>query len=214
MSDSPQLDPSLTVCPNCGAEVDPDYLIPAGSIHVCPHCRDAFQQRIQEGVPALESSEWVAIREAHISHESSLRSLGLLLYLGAFFMLFSVFSMSITLRDFPEGRAIFGTMITIYSILAILSIIVGRGYRKLRAWVKVPGAILSGIGLLGFPIFTIINGYILYLLFSSKGSMVLSAEYKEIIAATPGVKCRTSPAAWAVLAIAILCIVAIIVAAL
>ena len=45
----------------------------------------------------------------------------------------------------------------------------------------------------------IIPAYILYLLLSSKGAMVFSTEYKEIIARTPHVKYRTSCIVWGAL---------------
>jgi hypothetical protein len=64
--------------------------------------------------------------------------------------------------------------------------------RRLKPWARIGSGILSGIGLLGFPIGTIINGYILYLLFSKKGSMVFSDEYKRVIQQTPHIKYRTS----------------------
>jgi hypothetical protein len=65
---------------------------------------------------------------------------------------------------------------------------------------------MSAIGLIGFPIGTIINGYILYLLVSKKGSTIFSPEYKEIIALTPGVKYKTSVVVWVVLGIFLLII--------
>ena len=52
--------------------------------------------------------------------------------------------------------------------------------------------ILAGIGLIGFPIGTLISAYILYLLGSQKGVQVFSDEYAEVIAATPHIKYRSS----------------------
>jgi hypothetical protein len=54
--------------------------------------------------------------------------------------------------------------------------------------------VLSGIGLLGFPIGTLINGYILYLFLSKKGRTVFAPEYQEVIEATPHVS--TAPRSW------------------
>jgi hypothetical protein len=56
----------------------------------------------------------------------------------------------------------------------------------------VPIGIIASIGLFFFPWGTVINGYILWLLFSSKGRFVMSPEYQEVIAATPHMKHRTS----------------------
>ena len=69
---------------------------------------------------------------------------------------------------------------------------VGKGLRALNPNVKIPVGILSGIGLLGFPIGTIINGYILYLVLSEKGKMVFSPGYQDIIQQTPHIKYKTS----------------------
>jgi hypothetical protein len=52
--------------------------------------------------------------------------------------------------------------------------------------------VLSEVGLLGFPIGTLINGYILYLLLSKKGRKVFSDEYRQIVSLTPHIKYRTS----------------------
>ena len=73
---------------------------------------------------------------------------------------------------------------------------------------RVPVAILSGIGLLNFPIGTLINAYILYLVFSAKGQYVLSRPYAEIIRQTPHVRYRSSA-----LLIVLLIIIGLIVAA-
>jgi hypothetical protein len=48
-----------------------------------------------------------------------------------------------------------------YLVLGLAAILVGSGLRQLRRWTVIPVGLLSGIGLLGFPIGTLINGYIL-----------------------------------------------------
>jgi hypothetical protein len=77
----------------------------------------------------------------------------------------------------------------------------GWGVRSFRRWGRVVGCVLSGIGLLGFPIGTLINAYILYLFLSKKGRTVFSPEYQDVIAATPHVKYRTSIIVWILLAL-------------
>jgi hypothetical protein len=61
--------------------------------------------------------------------------------------------------------------------------------------------VLSGLGLLGFPIGTAINAYILYLFLSKKGRTIFAPEYQAVIAATPEVKYRTSILVWIFLAL-------------
>jgi len=49
-------------------------------------------------------------------------------------------------------------------VLGVGQLLAGWGVRALRSWGRTVGCVLSAIGLLGFPIGTLINGYILYLL--------------------------------------------------
>ena len=62
------------------------------------------------------------------------------------------------------------------------------------------------LGLLSFPVGTIINGYILYLLFSKKGERVFSADYQAIVDATPHIKYKTSIIVWIFLVLLLLMI--------
>jgi hypothetical protein len=76
----------------------------------------------------------------------------------------------------------------------------------LRKWARIPTGILSGLGLLGFPLGTLINGYILYLIFSQKGKTVFSEEYQAVIEQTPHIKYRTSILVWILLGLVLLVI--------
>jgi len=91
---------------------------------------------------------------------------------------------------------------------------VGTGLRRLKKWTRIPTGILSGIGLFGFPLGTIINGYILFLIFSQKGKVVFSDEYRAVIEQTPHIKYRTSIVVWIVLGLVLLLIAAGIIAAI
>ena len=72
--------------------------------------------------------------------------------------------------------------------------------------------ILSALGLLAFPIGTIINLIILIILGSKKNRVVFSQDYQAIIAATPHVKYKTSKIVWIALGIFVLIVLAIAVA--
>ncbi|MGJ8652734.1 MAG: hypothetical protein ACSHX8_05635 [Opitutaceae bacterium] len=189
-------------CPTCTSPVQSDLLIPAGTTQVCVNCRDEYMQRMKEGISTSQTGEWVAIREAHIKHEASLRSVGILYYIGAFFMLvggvvglFTTVASSSGAGDVPFMVG----FLAFYIVLGVISILVGRGFRNLKRWVRIPGTILAALGLLSIPIGTLINGYILYLMFSAKGKMVFSPEYQEIRDATPEVKYKTSVISWIIL---------------
>jgi len=146
-----------------------------------------------EDVSANPEAE--AIRREHISREASIRSVGILYYLGggaltlaAGFVLFA-----------PRGDA--GVFMLFGIPLGVGQVVVGWGLRALRRWAQITSCVISGLGLLAFPVGTLINGYILYLLLSKKGRTVFTSEYKDVIAATPHVKYRTSIIVWIFLAL-------------
>ena len=154
-----------------------------------------------------------AIRKEHINHEASLRSIGLLYYLGGVVTVLGAFAMTFALFA-PAGEAEAGFSIGLGFLLLILGALqlwVGRGFRILRSNIKIPATLLSILGLLNFPVGTMINGYILYLIYSAKGTMILSSEYQQIVAATPHVKYRTSILIWILLAIVVFGLLAAIV---
>ena len=106
---------------------------------------------------------------------------------------------------YPRRRCgIHGRHRSISAVLFVLGagqIWVGVGLRRLRKWARIPTGILSGLGLLGFPLGTIINAYILYLVFCQKGKTVFSEEYQIVVEQTPHLKYRTSIIVWILLAL-------------
>ena len=158
------------------------------------------------------SSEAEAIRRAHISHEASIKGIGTLYYLAALIVvlgtLAAIFS---ALRNRPSFVAMVAVL-ALFGLLTAASFAMGRGLRRLRPWVRVPTIVLAGLGLLGFPLGTLINGYILWLVLSKKGQLILSPEYAAIVEATPQVKYRTSLIAWIVVGlIAVVILIAILI---
>ena len=155
-----------------------------------------------DDVPA--SSEAEAIRRAHISHEASIKAVALLYFLGGVGVTLAGVAMMVGKADTLWGLGLVA--------VGVAQFFAGYGVRALAPWGRILGAILSGIGLLQIPVGTLINGYILYLYFSKKGRTVFSPEYKDVIAATPHVKYRTSVVVWIFLALLIgLAAVAIVV---
>ncbi|HMP75756.1 MAG TPA: hypothetical protein PKE12_05600, partial [Kiritimatiellia bacterium] len=156
---------------------------------------------------SVDLSGAVEIRQNHIKHEASVRSVGLLYYLGAFFMCLIGIVGVATHFSATESTAPNSLLINVLLILVgFLQAWVGSGIRHLKSWSRLPAGILSGIGLLGFPIGTLINAYILFLLFSKRGTTVFSQEYQQIIAITPSIKYRTSVVVWIFLVLLILLI--------
>lgn len=156
--------------------------------------------------PFLEGAEVSsaeAIRKEHIKHEASVKSIGLLYAIGAFFLLlggaglFVLFFLTAAGQAGgaePDGVSFVFTLILscFYVGLGVLQGFMASGLRKLKPWARWAAVVFSVLGLIGFPIGTLISAYFLYLLLSEKGTMVFSPEYKDIIAQTPHIKYQTS----------------------
>ena len=108
------------------------------------------------------------IRRELIKHETSIKSVGFLYLFGATFMvIFAISLIAISLLGTGEPSVGLGLgIVAFYGVLAALSIYLGIGLRKLSPKIRTGVTILSVIGLLGFPLGTLINAYILYLLHS------------------------------------------------
>ena len=149
-----------------------------------------------------------AIRHQYLSHEASIKSIGILYILSGAFAVLAGFGYVIaavnlfntpTQAGQPPNDALAGFLLVAGPIVIMLGagqIAVAIGLRKFAPWSKIPTAVLAGIGLLFFPVGTLINGYVLYLLLSKKGTMVFSDQYKEVIRQTPHIKYRTSIIVW------------------
>lgn len=148
-----------------------------------------------EDVAANPKSE--AIRRAHINHEASIKAVGFLYYLGAAAVTVSGI---VTLAGGGGSAQAIGTALVLV-VIGVGQFFAGWGVRSLAKWGRVLGCILSGLGLLAFPIGTLINAYILYLFLSKKGRTIFSPEYQDVIAATPHVKYKTSIVVWIFLAL-------------
>jgi hypothetical protein len=141
------------------------------------------------------------VRKKHINHEASVKSIGTLYYLGAILMIIAGICTAFSHEEIaPAGRFF---VVAFLIGLSIFQIWVGRGLRKLKSWARIVTGIWSGIGLLGFPLGTLVNAYILYLILCKKGSTVFSSDYKQVIAATPHIKYKTHILIWIFLLILI-----------
>lgn len=162
-----------------------------------------------EGVTGAALARAEDIRKKHISHEASIRSISLLYYLG----MVALAAIGVAaILDFDTRTPVLSLLIiAVLFGIAALYFWIGTGLRALRQNVRVVAGIFAGIGLLSFPVGTIINGYILYLLFSEKGKMIFSDEYQSIVDATPHIKYKTSIIIWIFLALLILMIGAVVV---
>lgn len=155
---------------------------------------------------AAELAKAIQIREEHLRHETSLKSIGaLFLLVGAFFGIAGLYY----LFEATQRRANL-PIAAVVPLLGLMLLFVTTGIyvRLLSRWAWLPlGAILF-LGLLLFPLGTLINGYVIYLFLCRKGRTVFAPSYHRVILLTPQLEYRTSPVLLAMLAmVAILIIV-------
>lgn len=152
------------------------------------------------------------IRKEHIKHEASVQSVGVLYYIGGVFGFLA--GITAFMRGISEGNTGDIVLGLIFIFVSVCQFIVGWGLRRLLGWARIPTIMLSSIGLIGFPIGTLVNGYILYLVVCAKGKVVFSEEYRAVIDATPNIKYKSSMIVWILLGILVLLIVLGLLAAL
>ncbi len=149
-------------------------------------------------VEDTDAGEAETIRKAHLGHETSVKGAGGLYLLGGTLMTLGGVAV---LFGSSAGGAADAAVSAFVLALGMLQIWAGLKVRALQRGGRTAGAVLSGLGLLAFPLGTLINGYILWLFFSDKGKTVFSDAYKDVIAATPHVKAKTSIVVWIFLAL-------------
>lgn len=156
-----------------------------------------------EATPLNPHEDAVAIRKRYLSHEASVKSIGTLYFLGAIFLvpfgLFIIGSALYGLASQGAGAAEFAIVMLVGVLEAGLGVAQGLtafGLWKLKSWSRIVGIVFAVIGLIGFPIGTLISAYFLYLLASQKGQYVFSDEYQQVIALTPEIKYKTSIIVW------------------
>jgi hypothetical protein len=154
------------------------------------------------------------IRKEHINTEASIQAVGRLYLLGCFLTMLTFIAVIVG-ATLSRSEGTFTLISFLPSAIALLCIsalygAAGFGLRKLKPWARTVATIVSVIGLLGFPIGTLISGYILYLLWSKKGRVIFTSDYQDVIAATPHIKYKTSLLVWIILGIVILLVVAAI----
>jgi len=131
-----------------------------------------------------------AVREKHLSTEASIQSIGMLYYLA---VVGSALVGFFFLADFRRAGMNGPLDAVIPMAVAAAFGVVGYGLRAFKPWVRIPVIVLSVLGLLAFPVGTLVNAYVLYLLFCAKGKFVFTPDYAQIVAATPHLRYRTSP---------------------
>lgn len=145
-----------------------------------------------------EATDDESVRRAHLSHEASVKSIGSLYLISAGLLLIAL-PLVIVNATAPLGSLEVLVPVSIFGAFFALSAALAYGLIRLRPWARWSAVALGILGLLSFPVGTLINAYVLYLLFSKKSGVVFSADYHRVIAATPHIKYRTSRLVWMLL---------------
>ena len=154
-----------------------------------------------------QNSEVETIRREHLNTEGNLQTVGGLYIFGAILMLLSLISM------FPDmgSSRVEGPVLIVLLVLGIVYGAVGLSLRKLKPGSRWPATGISLLGLLGFPIGTVISLYSLYVLHSKRGKYVLSLDYQAIRDATPHIKRKTSRVLLIILGVLLLLLACVII---
>lgn len=147
--------------------------------------------------PPPDTASAREIRLKHLTHEVSVQAIGALYVLGAVISLVSAI-MAATEGQDPAGRVIVPLLLLIFGAAQLW---IGLRLRRLDASARIPATVLACIGLLAFPLGTLINAYVLYLLHSAKGRVVFGPDYEAVRAATPDIKYRMHWIVWVGLAV-------------
>ncbi len=129
-----------------------------------------------------------SLRKQYIAHEASVKSVGLLFFIGA------VINILMPLLLLSDGGSktmpIFTALLLI--LLGAVQFWVGIGLRRLTKIARIFATIFAAIGLIWVPVGTVIGMYLLYLFWCGAGQVVFSEQYKGLIRRTPRVKNKTS----------------------
>ena len=153
------------------------------------------------------------IRSFHLSHEGAIKSFGALFILGAAGLVIGgafMFALAVSQILNPDSNAPQGREFTLLGIaMFYVCFSAGQGYaawglRTLNPSGRIIGTVWGAIGLIEFPLGTLMSIYLLYLLWSKKGATVFSEPYKDVILATPHIKYKTSIIVWVFVGILVL----------
>ncbi len=157
------------------------------------------------------TNEDETIRKAHLNTEASIQGVGSLYVFSGMLTLVRGLAALVGLGEkFPDPLNGDGLAVVLLGplVLGVFFLAGGIGLRKLKRWSRIVATLGSALGLLIFPIGTLISAYILYLLWGKQGRMVFSSDYRNVIAATPHIKYKTSIIVWIVFGLLVLVIAA------
>ena len=149
--------------------------------------------------PEYDQSDAESVRRAHLRHEIQVKAIGTLHYFSGAMLLIGAIGMLAAMMTAPMNRPIgnaHSLLILVSGAFGAALVALGYGFRRLRPWVRFPGGIVAAIGLLAFPVGTLISAWILYLMFGPKGLVVLGPGYQDVVAAAPHVNYQRTVGDW------------------
>lgn len=195
---------------------------PAGGPPTNPSHNPYAPPSARIGTAGGDVGEAEEIRRQYLNHEASIRSVGCLYVWGGIFALvvagigvlslpFVFFMGEGEATEAMGGAGFVVIVILLYGGLGALNYWLGKGLRQLDPKVRTLATVLFVIGLIGFPVGTMLSLYFLYLLHSEKGKRVMTPEYQQIVELTPHIKYKTSWIAWLALILLIAFIITVVV---
>jgi|GEM_PF-1889048 len=174
-------DSAGVICAACGERFPLMDTARFGDRYVCQPCRPAYVEKAWDEQEDKESGDG-HVRETNLKYERRIRTAAAMYYFVSGLFVF------VALGAAVNGK--FGALLMLP--LAVGIFFAGREVYQLRPRAKLAAGIVSGIGLLMFPIGTVIHAIVLYLVFCSAGRKVISDEYRGVIERTPEIKCPIS----------------------
>lgn len=133
--------------------------------------------------PPPLASEAVHLRKEHLNTEATIKSVGSLCWLIAFFLIVN------GVRYTTLGEASTGLPLLLIGAFAAA---MAYGLRRLLRWTRIPILILAIPLLIAVPVGTLVSIMILVNVGSKKGSFIMTPAYRQIIAQTPEIKYKSS----------------------
>lgn len=154
------------------------------------------------------------IRKEYLNTEATIKSVGILYYLGAIVLiLVSVIPFT---KSNPDLRSSDLIPVVLFLLLSIGMGVTAYGLRRLQSWTRIASIIISSIaliiGLINLSGGIIIHIYILVKMMGKQAAFVLTPEYQQIVANTPHVKRKTSVLVWVLLIVLLMVLIGILVA--
>lgn len=139
-----------------------------------------------------------AIRITYLTRETTIKSLGALFIaggiLGCLLAVFHTLAGLVALSEPRPGESVvlFFALAMLSGVLGVAQIFIAGGLWQLKPWARIAAIGFSCLGLLAFPVGTLLCAYFCYLLLSSKGAMVFSEPYRQVVEATSHIEYKSS----------------------